>query len=131
MAVETLGHGILDVRILRLIGLVKSDELVVSDQLGPQLLHAASIMSRVTIGHIMVVQTALVSNLMRNELSMVSRGNALVNELRLFGLLSQISGHKLSHLHVVREHVDGQLEALSDGDDLLLRLVLFLRLVDK
>ena len=56
---------------------------MVSDQLLIHLLHAARTISRISISYVVVVQAALIGNLMRDELSMVSRGYALIDELSL------------------------------------------------
>ena len=60
---------------------------------------------------------------------MVPRSNALVYELLLLLRPADVCGDELRHLDVVSEDVEWHLNALSDGNELILRSVLQLGVV--
>jgi len=71
-----------------------------------------------------VVQTAFVSDLVRNELSVVSGHDTLVDNFFLVYGSHEVSINELSHLHVVGEHVKRKVDALSNCNELVLFLIL-------
>lgn len=82
-------------------------------------------------GKLVVVDSGFVCDLMRNELSMVSRWNALVDQLLLVRLLHQVCEDKLSHLNIVSENVERHIFVLSYGNEFLVRIVFGTILVGK
>lgn len=70
------------------------------------------------------IETALVGNLVRHKLGVVSGSNTLVNYLILLEALLDRSVLKLCHLGIVGEHVQRQVLALSDGDEFFLVVIL-------
>ena len=76
----------------------------------------------------MVAQTTLVSDLLRNELRMVSCRDALVDDLLLIRVCKEVCVYELSHFYVVSEDVKRNVNALGDGNELFFVYVLFIRL---
>lgn len=104
---QTLWKRILDIFVLSFVRQVKSNQLMVPNELLPHVLQATGGISRVVVLAItVIVQATLVSNLMSNELSMMPGCYALVDQLCLVRLMHQISRDELCHLHVVSENVN-------------------------
>lgn len=82
-------------------------------------------------GKLVVVDSGLVSYLMRNELSMVSGRDALVEELLLVGLFHQVCIDELCHLNVVSENIKRHIFVLSNSDEFLVCIILGIVFVGK
>lgn len=74
---------------------------------------------------VMVTQTALVSDLLRNELTVVSSWDALVKDLLLIGAREQIGVHELGHFYVVGEDVKRNFFALGNSYEFISISILF------
>ena len=73
---------------------------------------------------LMVVESCLVSDLVGNELGVVSGEQGLVDALFLVWVLHHVGVHELSHLDVVGEQVDWQVDSFGDGNELFVLNVL-------
>lgn len=82
-------------------------------------------------GKLVVIDSGFVSYLMRNELSMVSGRDALVDELLLVGLFHQVSIDELGHLNVVSENIERHIFVLSNSDEFFLCIILRTSFVSK
>ena len=72
-------------------------------------------LKEVSLGYLklVVVQSGFVGNLVGNELSVVSCWNALVNNFLLLWVDKKVSVNELSHLNVVSEDVERQVDTSS------------------
>jgi hypothetical protein len=82
-------------------------------------------------GKLVVIDSGFVSYLMRNELSMVSGRDALVDELLLVGLFHQVSIDELSHLNIVSENIERHIFVLSNSDEFFLCIIMLTSFVSK
>ena len=68
---------------------------------------------------IVVIKSTFVSDLISNELSVVSSRNSLVDELSLIRLPSQVGRDELCHLNIVGEDVERKMNTFCDGNKLV------------
>ena len=72
-----------------------------------------------------VIQSCFVSDLVGDELGMVSGWDALVNVFGLVQVLNQIRERKLSHFDVVGEDVHRKMSSFCNCEEFLLFVVWF------
>lgn len=111
MLLESHRHWVLLVSAL----VLYSCDLVVPDKLGVLFLGDAKLM---------VVQSTLVCYLLRDELSVVPCGDALVNHFFLLRAIQKIRVYKLCHLDVVCEDVQRHILPFSNRNELI-SLIIF------
>jgi len=73
----------------------------------------------------MVVQSCFVSNLVRHKLSVVSSWDTLIDMLGLIEVDNEVGVHELSHLDVVGENIDGQVQTFSNSYEFFILIVGF------
>jgi hypothetical protein len=76
----------------------------------------------------MVVQTTLVSDLLRDELRMVSCGDTFVDDFLLIRVFKEVCVYELSHFYVISEDVERNVDALGDSNKLVIVYVLLIGL---
>lgn len=72
----------------------------------------------VLFAKLMTTHSSLICYLVRDKLSMMSRGNTFIDDFILFDSSFDGGVRKLCHFWVIGEHVDWQLTALSNCDKL-------------
>ena len=80
---------------------------------------------------LVVIQSGLVCYLLRYKLSVVSSWNAFINYLLLFFVFHKISVYELSHIYVVSENIYWEFGSFSYSNELFIRLIDLLRLINQ
>ena len=113
MLFKTLWH-LVRLLILSLNLVLNCSYFVMSHQVGILLLAHAEIV---------IAQTSLVCDLLRNELWMMSRWDTLIDNFLLLRVRQKVGIHKLRHLNVVGEYIHWDINTLCDRHKLLLLIV--------
>ena len=82
--------------------------------------------SEVSLGDIelVVVEPGLVSDLLADELCVVSGWDGLIDHFFLLWVLHDVRVGELSHFYVVRENIEWQIGTFGDGNEFVLSRVL-------
>lgn len=100
---------------LSVVGIFHADDLVVSQQL-----------SKIFVSELqlVVVESTLIGDLVRDELSVMSSKQGLVNLLLLLNVFHHVCENKLGHFDVIGKQVQRQVNTLGNGHELMFLLVL-------
>ena len=79
---------------------------------------------------IMIIQSSLVSNLLWNELRMVSSRDTLVDEFLLVWGNHQVCVYELSHFYVVSEYIERQRLTFGNSNEFIFWVVFFVRSIN-
>lgn len=79
---------------------------------------------------IVIVKSSFISNLLRNELSVVSGRDALIYKFLLIWGNHQISIYELCHFYVVSEDIKWQILTLSNSYEFIFWLILLIRSIN-